>query len=122
MSSARRRYLDWSAGSSLVWKIDSLSVLNTLRQSELHLPLVIIQPCHSPGTVRVEPVLVHLEPLQSCYSGRQCAIYFGQVDHDRTQVTGVDGVSLVGRRRRVERVVPFCRELVAGLDVDDVCW
>lgn len=35
-------------------------------------------------------------------------------------MTGVDGVGFVGFGGGVERMVPFCLELVAGFDLDDV--
>lgn len=101
---------------------DVLAVLNALRQRKLDFSLVVIQACHSPRAVCVKPVLVDLEPLQTRDCGRQRAVYFGEVDHDRSQVAWVNGIGLVRRRCRVERVVPFCSESVAGFDVDDVLW
>lgn len=96
-----------------------LSILHTLWQRELHLPLVV-QTRHSPRAVGIHTVFIDLEPLQSCHGGCQGAVNFGQVHHDGTQVAGVNGVGLVGRRGGVERMVPFCSKFVAGFDVDDV--
>jgi hypothetical protein len=53
--------------------------------------------------------------LQTRHGSRQRTVYLGQVDHDRAQMARVNGVLVVGLWLGVERVVPFCAQLIPRL-------
>jgi hypothetical protein len=112
--------------------VNLLSVLDARRQREGHLSFVVIKTGNSPLALCIESIFVDFEPwerlamllptwhvlaFESGHCGCQGTVDFRKIDHDRSQVSRIDWIRLVGLGFGIKRVVPFGSDLVACFDL-----